>query len=260
MPVKAYWEKELSRIDREDDDPIVREALQSTYDTDWSRTTLKPRNPSKTVTEEMLSFEKRDDYGRWRKIPRVYLGSGCSIPFGYRSEPNDPDYLHPVVNELERLEEAKEYVKQFSYDTVARWLTAVTGRKIGYHGLYDRIRNSREREQRAATFRKWAVRYKRAIQAAKQIEEASFDSGSLKHYDEEGNVDFAQKAWFDPLKKEVISSQPRTHPSEFDDGTPAEEGETTKTHPNRRRPGPRRPRRTRAVNRHRVRPNGSIQT
>jgi len=44
------------------------------------------------------------------------------IPFGYKLA-NDTDYIEPVQEELDALEEAKEYLNNCSYREVARWLS-----------------------------------------------------------------------------------------------------------------------------------------
>ena len=44
------------------------------------------------------------------------------IPFGYKLA-DDTDYIEPVQEELDALEEAKEYLNNCSYREVARWLS-----------------------------------------------------------------------------------------------------------------------------------------
>ena len=56
------------------------------------------------------------------------------IPFGYKLS-DDTDYIQPVQEELDALEEAKEYLNNCSYREVARWLSQKTNRSITHTGL-----------------------------------------------------------------------------------------------------------------------------
>ena len=57
-----------------------------------------------------------------------------TIPFGYKLA-EDTDYIEPVQEELDALEEAKQYLNNCSYREVARWLSLKTGRTITHTGL-----------------------------------------------------------------------------------------------------------------------------
>ena len=57
-----------------------------------------------------------------------------TIPFGYKLS-EDTNYIEPVQEELDALEEAKEYLNNCSYREVARWLTQKTSRTITHTGL-----------------------------------------------------------------------------------------------------------------------------
>ena len=63
------------------------------------------------------------------------------IPFGYKLA-EDTDYIEPVQEELDALEEAKQYLNNCSYREVAKWLSLKTGRSITHTGLR-KIINSR---------------------------------------------------------------------------------------------------------------------
>ena len=63
-----------------------------------------------------------------------------TIPFGYKLS-EDTDYIEPVQEELDALEEAKEYLNNCSYREVARWVTQKTGRTITHTGLKKIIDN-----------------------------------------------------------------------------------------------------------------------
>ena len=103
----------------------------------------------------------------WLQIPRI----ARTIPFGYKLNDNDNHLLDPVDYELEALEVARKYIKQYSYREVANWLTTKTGRTISHVGLRKRLANEQQRKNKARTLRKWAEYATEAIQKAKPIEE-----------------------------------------------------------------------------------------
>ena len=51
----------------------------------------------------------------WVRIPRV----ARTIPFGYEEDPTDKDFLLPIKDELDALEQAKKHLQQYSYREVA---------------------------------------------------------------------------------------------------------------------------------------------
>jgi hypothetical protein len=102
----------------------------------------------------------------WVSIPRV----ARTIPFGYELDPNDDGILLPIDHELDMLEQAKKYIKQYSYREVANWLTTNTGRSISHVGLKKRLDNERQRKNKAGSLRKWADYAKKAIAKAEEIE------------------------------------------------------------------------------------------
>jgi hypothetical protein len=102
----------------------------------------------------------------WVPIPRI----SRTIPFGYEVNPDDPDVLLPIDYELDMLEQAQRYLKQYSYREVANWLTRNTGRDISHVGLRKRLENERRRKNKAASLRRWADYAKKAIAKAEEIE------------------------------------------------------------------------------------------
>ena len=102
----------------------------------------------------------------WLAIPRI----ARTLPFGYVQDEKDPDLLQPVQNELDKLEMARDYLKQYSYREVANWLTTQTGRYISHVGLRKRVANERQRKNQARSIRKWAEYAEKAIAKAKEIE------------------------------------------------------------------------------------------
>ena len=65
-----------------------------------------------------------------------------TIPFGFKQS-QDPDYLEPIKEELQALDQAREYSKTCSFRETAKWLHRKTGRYISHVGLRKRLaRNS----------------------------------------------------------------------------------------------------------------------
>ena len=185
--------------------------------------------------EKVEDFDPDRPRYHWNSIPWANP-RGRKLPFGYKRDENNENILHPIPEELEALEQAKIYLKKYSYGTVAKWLTATTGRFIDYNSLWKRVRLDRKYDTKAIAARKWAARYKKAILAAEEIEQRTCGAGRGRPYTEEGER--TTKADYFP-----VSSQPRPHPNDFDDGTPVEEREIEDK--GKCRSGPRRPRSTR---------------
>jgi len=102
----------------------------------------------------------------WQPVVRI----GRYIPFGYKQNEKDEDILLPIENELELLEKAKKYLKQYSYRDVANWLTEQSGRYISHVGLMKRVKIEQKRKTDASTQRYLAQRYKEALEKAEKIE------------------------------------------------------------------------------------------
>ena len=58
-----------------------------------------------------------------------------TIPFGYKASEEDDKLLEPIHQELEAIEQAKQYIKSCSYREVAGWMERKTGRYISAPGL-----------------------------------------------------------------------------------------------------------------------------
>ena len=114
----------------------------------------------------------------WIAIPRI----SRTIPFGYEIDKDDPDILQPVEYELDMLEAAKKYLKQYSYREVANWLSRNTGRSISHVGLKKRLDNERRRKNKVGSLRRWAAYAKKAIAKAEEIENKRLGA---KAYEEE---------------------------------------------------------------------------
>lgn len=101
------------------------------------------------------------------KIPRL----SRTIPFGYVVDESDDGWLQPVPLELEALEKAKKYLKQYSSRQVAAWLTTVTGREISHVGLLKRMKSEQSQRRKSTTYRKLADGYEKALKKAQEYEE-----------------------------------------------------------------------------------------
>lgn len=118
------------------------------------------------------------DDNEWLEIPRI----SRTIPFGYKLHEEDADLLVPIIEELEALELAKEYLKEYSYRDVARWLSDRTKREISHIGLRKRIRIEKQRKSKAATYKTWLKKYQKALQKLEEIE--SKRTGAKKEREE----------------------------------------------------------------------------
>lgn len=114
--------------------------------------------------------EENEDGFDWQPIVRV----GRTIPFGYEQDETDQDVLLPIEGELDLLEQAKKYLKQYSYRDVSNWLSEQSGRYISHVGLMKRIKLEQKRKREASNQRYLAERYKKAIEKAEKIEASSF--------------------------------------------------------------------------------------
>ena len=114
--------------------------------------------------------EETDEGFNWQPVVRI----GRTVPFGYEKDLTDLDILQPVVEELELLERAKKYLKQYSYRDVANWLSEQSGRYISHVGLMKRVKLEQKRKRQASNQRYLAQRYKEALEKAEKIEATRF--------------------------------------------------------------------------------------
>ena len=111
---------------------------------------------------------KDEEQKEWIQIPRI----ARIIPFGYKVNETDKELLDPIPYELEAIELARKYVKQYSYREVANWLTTKTGRDISHVGLRKRLMHEQQRKNKARSLRNRSEYAKKAIQKAEEIEES----------------------------------------------------------------------------------------
>ena len=128
---------------------------------------------------------------RWRPVPRF----SRQVPFGYELDPDDSENLKPIVEQLEALEEAKQYLKTCSYREVARWLSAKTGRKISFQGLHKIVRSEKKRKDIANLYRYYTAKAKecaeketliqsRLLYVPQEDRKDPVDLSSLDEYDD----------------------------------------------------------------------------
>jgi len=110
---------------------------------------------------------KDEDQKEWIQIPRI----ARTVPFGYKVNEDDKELLDPIPYELEALELARKYIKQYSLRQVANWLTTKTSRQISHIGLRKRLLHERQRKNKARTLKRWSEYAQKAIEKAKAIEE-----------------------------------------------------------------------------------------
>tara|TARA_R110000796_G_scaffold153808_1_gene270391 strand:+ start:88 stop:489 length:402 start_codon:yes stop_codon:yes gene_type:complete len=110
---------------------------------------------------------KDKEQKEWVQIPRI----ARIVPYGYKLNEKDKDLLDPIPYELEAIELARKYSKQYSYRQIANWLTKKTGREISHVGLRKRLMHEQQRKNKARTLRKWSEYAQKAIEKAKTIEE-----------------------------------------------------------------------------------------
>ena len=110
---------------------------------------------------------KDEEEKEWIQIPRI----ARTVPFGYKINEDDKELLDPIPYELEAIELARKYIKQYSLRQVANWLTNKTGREISHIGLRKRLLHERQRKNKARTLKRWSEYAQKAIEKAKAIEE-----------------------------------------------------------------------------------------
>ena len=105
--------------------------------------------------------------GEWYPVIRV----GRHVPFGYEQDKEDDMLLIPIPEELELLEKAKKFLKDYSVRQVAKWLSDQSGRDISHVGLYKRVRMEEKRRRAASNYKQYAKKYKEASRKSQKIEE-----------------------------------------------------------------------------------------
>ena len=102
----------------------------------------------------------------WVSIPRI----ARTVPFGYKLDEDDSGILRPIPEQLDALEQARKYIKQYSYREVSNWLSTRTNRYISHVGLRKRLAHEQKRKRQITSLRKWAECAETAIEKAKELE------------------------------------------------------------------------------------------
>ena len=93
---------------------------------------------------EYLYYQQKMEPIRIKKRART-------IPFGFKQADN-PEYLEPIKEELDALNQAREYSKTCSLRETASWLHRKTGRYISHVGLKKRLeRNSTTKTEESSS-------------------------------------------------------------------------------------------------------------
>ena len=123
--------------------------------------------------------------GEWYPVIRV----GRHVPFGYEQDKEDDMLLIPIPEELELLEKAKKFLKDYSVRQVAKWLSDQSGRNISHVGLYKRVRMEEKRRRASSNYRQYAKKYKEAARKSQKIEEERLGGKHTKSLDaDEGYI------------------------------------------------------------------------
>ena len=127
----------------------------------------------------------------WVSVPKH--PGGRIIPFGYKESETDPDKLDPIPLELEALEKAKKYLRQYSFAQVAAWLTKTTGREISKDSLNKRVKSEVERKRKTAHYRNLARRLYKTLEKAKQYEKKLGKEGDTSFFDSDFYTSLASR-------------------------------------------------------------------
>ncbi len=123
--------------------------------------------------------------GEWYPVIRV----GRHVPFGYEQDKEDDMLLIPIPEELELLEKAKKFLKDYSVRQVAKWLSDQSGRSISHVGLYKRVRMEEKRRRASSNYRQYAKKYKEAARKSQKIEEKRLGGKNTRSLDtDEGYI------------------------------------------------------------------------
>jgi len=121
---------------------------------------------------------KKGKDGEWYPLVRV----GRTIPFGYYQDPDDKHILIPIPEELELLDQAKQYLREYSLRVVADWLSKKSGRYISHAGLKKRVSIEERRRKTASHYRIYSREAEKAANKAKVLEEERLGGQGTRTY------------------------------------------------------------------------------
>lgn len=125
----------------------------------------------------------RGEKGEWYPIVRV----GRHVPFGYKQDEENELLLIPIPEELELLEKAKLFLKEYSLRQVAQWLSNESGRYISHVGLDKRVRMEEKRRRASSNYRAYARKYEEAARLSEKIEKDRIGGRGTRTLDEGDN-------------------------------------------------------------------------
>lgn len=106
---------------------------------------------------------------KWERIPHLAINRSV-VPFGYVVDPDDPDWLLPVENDLALLEQAKKHIRKYSYEAVANWMSTHATKRITGQTLKKRIEVDRKRKRLSAIKRFYAKRLETILWQIEELE------------------------------------------------------------------------------------------
>lgn len=128
---------------------------------------MSNNNNNKREIFRIPSPDKTDSGYKFHTIVRI----GRIVPFGYMQDPNDPEVLLPIEEELLLLEAAKEHLKNYSLRDVAAWISQKSGRSISHVGLYKRIKAEQIRAKEYLDSKRLAKKFRDVYHKARRLEE-----------------------------------------------------------------------------------------
>jgi hypothetical protein len=141
------------------------------------------------------SPDKTDSGYKFRPIFRV----GRIVPFGYEIDPNDPQILLPIEEELLLLEAAKQHLKNYSLRDVSAWLSTKSGRSISHVGLKKRIEAEQSHYKESIDSRRVAKQFRDAYHKARRLE--AIRLGSREPLEGEMDEELKQYLFKDKYKR-----------------------------------------------------------
>lgn len=137
-----------------------------------------PGNWTTRAEDSVFKIPKQGKDGTWYPIVRV----GRHVPFGYEQDPEDDMILQPIPEELELLDQAKLYLKEYSLRAVANWLSNKSGRYISHVGLAKRVSIEEYRRKSASSQRAYQRKAEEAAKKAEKLERDRLGGSRTREY------------------------------------------------------------------------------
>lgn len=91
-------------------------------------------------------------------------------PWGYRVDPDDDQMWLPIPEALDKLEEAKKHLKQFTQKSVHQWLVKETGIPIALRNFPGRLRQDAKNRKSVAILQYLIARTEELRKKAEEAE------------------------------------------------------------------------------------------